>query len=104
MDTIDTVVNRKSDPEHDIGMAWAMCQQFVKDDPISPGSANFGGVFSEDYQAAEQHTQHLGDGLDEYRGWVDAQNAFGANNFIVEIKYVGKDEWQRIERPTFVER
>jgi hypothetical protein len=93
-------------PEHDKIGAWVMAQQFVKDGLKSPGSADFGSVFGE-YQKADDCVTDLGDGKYQVRGWVDAQNAFGAtlrSNFTVTLKYVGGGNWQAVSGPTLVER
>ncbi len=78
--------------------AWVMTQQFVEDSLKSPGSAEYGGLFS-DYQDPEQIVTSLGDGTFRVRAWVDAQNSFGAKirtHFVCELKYVGNDRWQLI--------
>jgi hypothetical protein len=76
--------------------AWVMAQQFVKDRLKSPGSADFGGVFS-DYQSPDEVVTDLGGGSFRVRAWVDSQNVFGAKlrtRFLCELKFVGNDRWQ----------
>lgn len=76
--------------------AWVMAQQFVKDNLKSPGTADFGGVFS-DYQDPDEVVTYLGNGKFRVRAWVDAQNSFGAtlrNHFVCELEYVGNDRWR----------
>lgn len=72
-----------------------MAQQFVKDRLKSPGSADFGGVFS-DYQSAEDVVTDLGSNRFRVRAWVDAQNAFGGTirtHFVCELKFEGENRW-----------
>ena len=74
-----------------------MAEDFVKKNLKSPGSADFGGVFSGDWQSPETCVTDLGNGKYRCVGWVDAQNSFGAklrNDFVVEVEYVGGDNWR----------
>jgi len=73
-----------------------MAQQFVKDKLKSPGTADFGGVFS-DYQKPDDVVTDLSGGKFRVRAWVDAQNSFGAklrNRFVCELEYMGNDRWR----------
>ena len=75
-------------------MAWIMAQNFVKKQLVSPGSADFGGMFQQSY---EDCVTDLGQGRYSVRGWVDSQNKFGAklrSNFTCTLKYVGNDNWR----------
>ena len=90
--------NRKSSSPQsgDKITAWIMAQQFVERSLKSPGSADYGGLFS-DYQSPEDVVTDLGGGKYRVKAWVDAQNAFGAklrNHFICELEHVGGDTWQ----------
>jgi hypothetical protein len=76
--------------------AWVMAQQFVEDKLKSPSTADFGSAFG-DYQDPDEVVTDLGGGKFRVRGWVDAQNAFGAtirNHFMCELEYVGNDRWR----------
>ena len=75
-------------------MAWVMAQDFVKKRLVSPGSADFGGMFE---QSHEDCVTDLGEGRYLVRGWDDSQNRFGANlrsGFTCALRYVGDDQWQ----------
>jgi len=91
--------------KHDEISAWVYCQAFVKEALRSPGSADFGGLFSGEYQRPAEHAKHLGDGVYECKGWVDSQNSFGAkvrNRFSITIKYTekgGEEGWQLVKGP-----
>ena len=87
--------------------AWVMAQEFVKRKLKSPGSADFGSLLG-DYQKPSSCVTYLGDREYRVKGWVDAQNAFGAklrNHFVLKLKHVGgaDDEWRCIDGPTFAE-
>jgi len=76
------------------GMAWIMAQDFVKKRLVSPGSADFGGMFEQSY---EDCVTDLGQGQYTVNGWVDSQNRFGAklrSHFTCRLRYVGNDKWQ----------
>lgn len=78
--------------------AWVMTEHFVKDKLKSPSTADFGGILS-DYQDPLKVVTDLGDGKFRVRGWVEAQNSFGATirtHFVCELKYVGNDRWRLI--------
>jgi len=75
-------------------MAWIMAQDFVKKRLVSPGSADFGGMFE---QSFEDCVTDLGKGRYLVKGWVDSQNRFGAelrSNFTCTLTYLGNDQWQ----------
>ena len=78
--------------------AWVMAKQYVRENLKSPGSADFGSLFS-DYQDPDAVVTDLGDGRFRIVAWVDAQNAFGAKvrtYFICEIEHLGNDRWRLI--------
>ena len=88
--------------DHDAVMAWIMCENFVKRNLKSPSTASFGGVFDGDYQDPKTHAIHKGGGEYICRGFVDAQNSFGAkirSQFVVTVKYDGKTMWNLVEGP-----
>jgi hypothetical protein len=70
------------------GMAKVMCEQFVEERLKAPASADFSGVFD---------TTVTGSGNDyTVRGYVDAQNSFGAqirSDYTCEIQDSGDDKW-----------
>jgi len=76
--------------------AWIMAKIFVKRDLKSPGSASFGGLFT-DRQDPKSVVTSLGGGKYRVNAWVDADNSFGATirtPFVCELKYAGGDNWQ----------
>lgn len=104
-----TTPTKKPASKHDKHGAWVYCQSFVKQVLKSPGSADFGGVLSGEYQSPSEHTKHIGDGVYECKGWVDSENSFGAklrNRFALTIKYAeqdGEEGWQLIKQPVLTE-
>jgi len=88
--------------------AWVMSKEFVKRNLKSPGSADFGGVFSGDYQDPKERCSKAADGAWKCAGWVDSQNSFGAKlraNFTVTVKPdADGDSWTLVEGPTLAER
>jgi hypothetical protein len=94
-------------PEHSKLDAWVMAEQFVKDALKSPGTAEFGGVFKGDYQRPDDHVEDLGSAHYVARGWVDAQNSFGAKvraDFVVKLHYVGDKKWSLDAPVSLVQR
>jgi DNA-directed RNA polymerase subunit M/transcription elongation factor TFIIS len=78
--------------------AWVMTQSYVKAHLVSPGSADFGGVFG-DYQDPNLCVAKLKDGSGRYlvKGWVDSQNKFGAklrSTFLCLVRDRGNDKWE----------
>lgn len=76
--------------------AWIMAQKFVKDRLRSPGTASFGGLFT-DHQDSQSVVEDLGNGHFRVDAWVDSQNAFGGvvrSYFTCELEMVGDDRWQ----------
>lgn len=76
-------------PKHDKAMAHVMSEDFVKARLKSPGTAKF-----QMYDPA--NVRDLGDGVYEVRGYVDAQNGFGAtirNRYYCKLRYAGNDKW-----------
>jgi hypothetical protein len=87
-----------STPSGDGGVigAWVMAQQFVEDHLKAPSTADFGSVFG-DYQDPRECVTKLEDGGYVCRGWVDAENSFGANirtRFVCVVRYLGDDRWR----------
>lgn len=81
--------------------AFAMAKKFVEQNLKSPGSAEYG------WQRADECVTELGNGEYLVKGWVDAQNSFGAkirNNFSLKLKYMGNYEWRCTEGPYIVGR
>lgn len=75
--------------------AWVMAQNFVKDRLKSPATADFGSAFSE-HQSYEKCVEKTGKNTFTAKGWVDAQNAFGAKvrtDFVCKLRYDGDDKW-----------
>ncbi|MCH2131516.1 MAG: hypothetical protein MK179_20450, partial [Pirellulaceae bacterium] len=75
------------------GMAWVMAQEFVKQKLRSPSTADFGSIFTQNFKDTVTHT---GNNNFRVRGWVDAENAFGAtirNTFDCNLTYDGNDDW-----------
>lgn len=86
--------------------AWVMAQTFVKRGLKSPGSANFGGIFSE-HQSTDEAVTKIDDKTYSVTGWVDSQNGFGAlvrSNFSIKLVYHGGGRWEAIEGPEIVSR
>ena len=78
--------------------AWVMAQHFVKRELRAPSTADFG--LGE--QSPRKCVADLGDGLYLARGWVDAQNAFGAqvrSTFVVKLRFLGDNRWKMLEGP-----
>jgi len=76
--------------------AWLMAQEFVTDRLKSPSTATFG------WQKAEDCVTELGGGEFKVRGWVDAQNSFGAtlrSDFSLTLRYTGSGKWEIVEGP-----
>jgi len=86
--------------------AWVMAESFVKKYLKSPGTASFGGLFS-NYQDPRTHVTYLGNHIYQVQGWVDSQNSFGATvriNFLLKLKDNGNDNWNLLETPVLVEQ
>lgn len=85
--------------------AWVMAQNFVRKALLSPGTASFGGMFSE-RQDPQQCVMFLGKGHYRVQGWVDSHNAFGGlirKRFEVELQDLGSPDqkWKLVEGPEF---
>jgi hypothetical protein len=81
--------------------ARVMAEQFVKNSLKCPSSAHFGrdGDFNANITMRD-------DGAYEVKGWVDAQNSFGAmvrTHYVVMVKYVGTDTWELVGAPLLVQ-
>ena len=55
-----------------------MAQQFVEERLKSPSTAEWGSIWDGTYQDPDDCVTDLGGGKYRVRGWVDAQNSFGA--------------------------
>ena len=62
----------------DNDMAWVMAQTFIRRELKSPSTASFGSIFNGDLQTTDDVTTYYGRGEYRVRGWVDAENSFGA--------------------------
>lgn len=86
---------KESTPRTD---AIVMAQQFVEKNLKSPRSAKFPWSFDEYNVYALE-----GEGYEnsyEVNGYVDAENSFGAmirNQFTVQMKNIGNDQWQLLD-------
>lgn len=87
---LSVLANQDGDSTGDEIDAWIMAQQFVEDQLVSPGSADF-------------PSRHSGDVSIEKRGevwfvesYVDSQNRFGASlrsRFICKLRCDGSGTW-----------
>jgi hypothetical protein len=71
--------------------AKVACEELIKRDLKAPSTASFSG-------ADETQIEYLGGGTHTVRGWVHAQNRFGASihsRYVCEITRTGDDRWQR---------
>ena len=78
-------------------MAWVMAQDFVKDRLKSPGTASFGKWYEQVYS---DRVTALGNNRYLVRGWVDAQNAFGATcrtDFVCLLQEDTGDTWRLLD-------
>lgn len=69
-----------------------MCEQFITDTLKSPKSAEFSG--------RKETTVSRTQGFFQVRGWVDAQNAFGAtlrNQYRCEVQHLEGTRWRLID-------
>jgi hypothetical protein len=86
--------------------AWVSAQEFVRRSLKSPSTADFGSLFGEHQDSRECcHELSSGDWL--CRGWVDAQNAFGAKaraDFSVTMRSTGNGSWTLTEEPIIENR
>ncbi len=79
--------------------AWERAKQYVKFNLKSPGSADFGGLYEQNYKI---NVSAKGS-VYTVRGWVDSQNGFGAlirTNFKIKLEYKDED-WKIISGPEF---
>ena len=77
--------------------AWVMAQDFVTDNLKAPSTASFGKFWGGEYQDPEEQVYVIGLNKYKVKGWVDAENAFGANirtNFLCILQYLGDDRWR----------
>lgn len=85
--------------------AWIMAEKFVNDRLKAPGTADYGSVFGE-YQDPKVCVSELGENRFRCRGWVDAENAFGAKlrqRFDLTLNYTESDQKWRLESFEFLE-
>ena len=82
--------------------AYVIAQQFVKNALKSPSTASFG------WQTADECVTGADSrGRYRVRGWVDAQNSYGAtmrSTFTVTVRYEGGDKWILTEGPVITLR
>jgi hypothetical protein len=79
--------------------AQVMAQQFVKDGLKSPSTAHFGYTGQ-----LLDNIKRLDDGTFVVKGWVDAQNSFGAiirTHYVLKLKYVGSQNWRLLDQQYF---
>lgn len=82
--------------------AWGYAKEAVTRSLRSPKSADFGWT-----QKLDDCVTDLGDGKYLVKGWVDAQNAFGATvrtSFVVTVEHGGGDKWRVLEGPALKSR
>lgn len=97
---LKAVENAKQPERPDKIEAWVMAEAFVKKRLRSPSTADFGGIT--DYQDPKKNITIEKDGIYKARGWVDAQNVFGATvreTWLIIMKYAGDGNWQALEGP-----
>lgn len=73
-------------------MAYIMTESWVKENLVSPGSAEFPDSFTK-----RQHTRRMTDQRYRIESYVDSQNQFGAmlrTYFTAEVQQVGESNWQ----------
>jgi hypothetical protein len=71
--------------------AKVACEELIKRDLKAPSTASFSG-------AGETRVEYLGGGTHTVRGWVHAQNSFGASlhsQYVCEVTRMGNESWQR---------
>jgi hypothetical protein len=71
--------------------AFTMAATFVEKRLKAPGTADYG------WQAPSECVTDLGEGRYLVKGWVDAQNSFGAKlrtHFTCTVKYEANDKWR----------
>ena len=76
--------------QHSPANAWLMCQSFVEQTLLSPGSVEW----PEHYKS---NVLHLGGGRYRIASHVDSQNTFGAlvrTKFIAELLWTGETSWR----------
>ena len=81
--------------------AWVAAEQFIENQLKSPSTADFG------WQSTDECVTDLGGGTYRVKGWVDAQNAFGATvrtDFVLTVRCTGNDRWQLVEGPIVQQR
>lgn len=86
--------------EDNKSMALVMAQGWVKDRLKSPGTADFGGVWGGDFQRPDDCVTVLDANTFRVRGWVDAQNGFGATvrtDFNCKVMDLGNGEWKCLD-------
>jgi hypothetical protein len=71
--------------------AKVACEELIKRDLDAPSTASFSG-------AGDTRIEYLGGGTHTVRGWVRAQNRFGAtirSHYVCEITRTGDNRWQK---------
>jgi hypothetical protein len=95
------LANKRAEEGPSESEAWTMAKQFIKDRLKSPATADFGDQYSSDTVTRV--------GKDEFtvKGWVDAQNGFGAKvrtDFTLRLKHTGGDRWRLVDEPVITQR
>lgn len=83
------------EPEHSNTMAYVMCQEFVSRQLRAPSTADYPWMSADGVSSL-----HQGEGRYMVRGYVDAQNAFGATirtNWTCDVQYTGGDNWRALD-------
>lgn len=91
-----TPASEKPKEKATVDQAWIVSHEFVKMHLVSPASAEFGSKYQ--FDQVNDSTWWLG-------GYVDSQNAFGANlrtNFQVKMMFLG-GEWTKTSNWTEVD-
>lgn len=84
-----------STSDHDGTMAEVMCEKFMKNQLRAPATA--------DFSSSSESATPMGNDKFVVRGYVDAQNGFGANirtNYVCTVQYTGGANWRLLSLTT----
>jgi len=87
--------------------AWTEAQILIEARLKSPGTADWGSIFSGTYQNPLTQVTQISNGTYKVRGWVDSQNSFGAMariNFNLTIRNITRDKWELVGEPVMIQR